>query len=240
MATKKKSGLHYFGIGCLIVGVLGIIGGVVAVFWLVQWAGEVKETLRDPASREQQALDILGAERLPEGYYAMLGVRVPFLLETAILTDQQPDESEEPPDLGERGLLYFSMRSFGRDREELDAFFRGETDDPAVLQKHNVQLDLDERVASGAIERSSGPVNWVSHRGDMHSGRTRGRHQGLVTLLQIHCAADNRNRLGVWFAPYPEEAADESEETPVSLAGSIADPASVEAFVGHFRFCPAS
>jgi hypothetical protein len=241
MATEKKSGFHYFGIGCLIVGVVGVIAAIAVSFWIFQWSKEVKEKLKDPASREQQALEILGADRLPEGYYAMLGVRVPFLLETAILTDQRPDEGKEIPGLGDRGLLYFSMRSFGRDREDLDAFFRGETEDPAVLNKHNVQLDLDERVASGVIERATGPVNWVSHYGEMNSQQTHGHHQGLVTLLQVHCAGDNRNRLGVWFAPSPEqETVEDGEEATASLAGSIADPAEVEAFAGHFRFCPAN
>jgi hypothetical protein len=239
MATKKKSGFHYFGIGCLIVGVIGVIGGIALTFWLFRWADEVKETIKDPASRKQQAMDILGAEQLPEGYYAMLGVRVPFILETAILTDQEPDEGEEPPGMGKQGLLYFSMRSFGRDRDDLDAFFRGETDDPAVLRKHNVQMDLDERVASGVIERTSGPINWVSHRGEMDSMEVGGRHEGLVTLLQIHCDGDNRNRLGVWFAPAPEDfSGDEAEgEVEPGLEGSIADPAQVKVFVGHFRFC---
>jgi hypothetical protein len=239
MAKSKKSGFHYFGIGCLIVGVVGVIVGIALTFWLFRWADEVKETIKDPASREQQAMDILGAEALPEGYYAMLGVRVPFILETAILTDQEPDEGEEPPGLGKQGLLYFSMRSFGRDREDLDAFFRGETDDPAVLRKHNVQMDLDERVASGVIERATGQINWVSHRGEMDSMDAGGRHEGLVTLLQVHCS-DSRNRLGLWFAPEPEpdlgeESRRDSEST---LEGSIADPLEVEAFVGHFRFCP--
>lgn len=233
MPEGSKSGFHYLGIGCLILGVLFVLVAAVVGFSGFRWVRDVEKTMRDPEMRESKVLDLLGADELPEGYYAMIGVSIPLLLETAILTDQEPEADGDPPDLGSRGLIYLSMRNFGRDREDLDAFFSGETEDPTVLAKHDIDIDLDERVATGRIERDSGPVLWVSHRGTLISAQTHGQHEGLVTLLQIRCPGDERNRLGIWFGPEPETG----DET-TDLAGSIADPARVDAFVDHFRFCP--
>ena len=73
-------------------------------------------------------------------------------------------------------------------------------------------------------------------------GDVGGRHEGLVTLLQIHCEGDGRNRLGLWFAPAPADlpVGESAGDIEPEFTGSIADPAEVEAFVGHFRFCPQS
>ena len=134
-----------------------------------------------------------------------------------------------------RGLIFMSMRDIGGDREQLDDFFAGRTDDAAALRKNNIDIDLDERLGQGRIERATGPVLWVAHRGEMISG-DHGQHEGLVTLLQVHCATDDkRNRLGIWFGPEPDVADGEPDE---ALQGSIADPTEVAAFVDHFRFCP--
>jgi len=236
MPQNKKTGFHYLGIGCLIAAVVLVLVGAVLGFGFFRWTRDVKAAMEDPGSRQEKVLAILGAQQLPEGYYPMLGVSVPMLVEMAMLTDRPPGEDGEVPELGVRGLIFMSMRDFGGDRQELDDFFAGRNDDPAALRKNNINIDLEERVGSGRIERSTGPVLWVSHRGEMISGETHGRHDGLVTLLQIHCPTDdNRNRLGIWFGPEPASVEGDDGE---ALLGSIADPEEVEAFVEHFRFCP--
>jgi len=235
VAEVRKTSFHYFGVGCLIVGVVLVLVAAVLGFGFFRWARDVKSVMKDPQSREQKVLHVLGSDGLPPGYNAMIGVTIPFFMEMAMLTDRAPVDENEVPELGKRGLIYLSMRNFGRDRQELDDFFNGRSEDPEVLRKNNIDLDLDERVAMGQIDRSTGPVLWVSHRGQMISGRAQGRHDGLVTLLQIHCSADDRNRLGIWFGPAP--SAGDSDE-PASLTGSIAEEAQVAEFVDHFRFCP--
>ncbi len=158
-----------------------------------------------------------------------------MLMEMAMLTDRPADEEGEVPDLGSRGLIYMAMRNFGDDRDQLQAFFDGTTDSPEALRKSNIDVDLDERVASGRIGRDSGPILWVTHRGELGSDRAHGRHSGLVTLLSIDCPDDDRNRVGIWFAPEPDEAEPRPDDP---LAGSIADPDRISGFVDHFRFCP--
>lgn len=230
--ASKKSGFHYLGIGCLIAGILFVLGATVFGFIVYQWGKGLEAGLKDPETRRDKVLEILGAEELPDGYHAMLGIRVPMLLETAILTDREAEQGEEVPELGERGLLYFAMRNFGRDREDLNDFFSGRNDDPEILEKHQINVNLGERVANGRIDRDLGPILWVTHRGDMVSGQTRGRHEGLITLLQIDCPDDSYNRLGMWFGPEPDGGS--SSE---SVIGSVADPENVERFVAHFNFC---
>ena len=230
--STSKSGFHYFGVGCLIVAVLAIIAATGLGFAAYRWGKGVEKELKNPDTRRARVLEILAADELPEGYNAMLGVRVPMMMQTAILTDLEAEPGEDLPELGERGFLYFALRNFGRDREDLNDFFEGRTDNPDVLDRHHINVDLGERVANGRIDRPTGAILWVSHRGEMASGQTRGRHEGLITLLQIHCPDNGYNRLGMWFGPDPAE-----QEDPDAVE-SVADPAAVEAFAGYFRFCP--
>lgn len=229
----EKSGFHYLGIGCLIAGVLLVLGLGSCGFLAYRWGKGLEADLKDPEGRRDRVLQVLRGDELPEGYHGMVGLRIPMLLETAILSDQELGADEEFQDLGERGLLYFAVRNFGRDREELDDFFSGRTADPEVLEKHDINMDLGERLGNGRIERPLGPVLWVTHRGDLSSAQTRGRHEGLITLFQVQCPDDSYNRLGMWFGPEPAD--DGGEE---ALAGTVADPVGIERFVAHFRFCP--
>jgi hypothetical protein len=225
----KKSGFHYLGIGCLIGGAVLVLATTVCGFVVYRWGKGLEADLRDPGSRRARVLEILRGDELPEGYHAMVAVRIPLLLETAILTDREAISEDEPPELGERGLIYFAIRDFGGDRRDLDAFFAGELADPEVLERHHVDVDLGERVAQGEVERSPHPIRWVTHHGNVSSDQARGRHEGLITLLQVRCGDEGYNRIGLWFGPQPEG------DDP---AGSVADPDAVARFVGHFRFCP--
>ena len=243
MATTK-SGFHYLGIGCVVAAILLVVGGAVVTFVTYRWGKGIEAELKDPDSRRGKVLEILGAETLPEGYHAMVGFRIPMLLETAILTDREPEPDEELPELGERGLLYFALRDFGRDRQDLDDFFTGRSDDTAVLERHRINVDLGDRVANGTFEGAVGPIDWVTHHGNLDTGRSRGRHEGLVTLLRIHCPDDAYNRMAMWFGPEAAERSEEDDNGNGSAApsgspvGSVADPAGIEAFAAHFRFCP--
>lgn len=243
-----RSNLYYLGVGCLIAGILLAAGLAAFAVFTYRWSRGVEEAMKDPDTRRQRVLDILGGDALPDGYHAMVGLRVPFFLETAILTDEPPPENDAPPHLGRRGLIYVAFRDFGRDRQDLEAFFAGETDDPQALRRHNINVDIDGRLAKGLLDRPSGSIPWTAHRGDLSSARASGRHHGLVTLFLVHCPDDAYNRVGILFAPDPtmtEPATrDEPSEAPSpaataeSLHGTIADPQSVADFLGRFRFCP--
>ena len=249
--ASNKSNLYYLGVGCLIAGIL-IVGGFAAFGFLAyRWGKGLEETMKDPTARQSRVLEILGGDELPEGYYGMVGFSVPMIMELAILTDHEASEDEDIPDLGARGLIYMAIRNFGRDREELHDFFDGTTDDPHVLDKHDVKLDLGERITNGQIERPEGDISWVAHYGEVTSVQTRGRHEGLVTLFLVDCSGSNRNHIGIWFGPEAEseESTNGEELTEIAMEGeesvadeqthlgTVADPALVAEFVSYFRFC---
>jgi hypothetical protein len=233
----QKSGFHYLGVGCLVAAVVLVVGGAVFGFLVYRWGKGLEAELRDPATRRDKVLEILVGDELPEGYYGMVAVRIPLLLDTAILTDHDTPPGEEPPDFGERGLVYVAMRDLGGDRAQLDDFFDGRSEDPEALEEHHIDIDLGERVARGRVERTSGPIRWVTHRGNLESAHTRGRHEGLITLFEVACPDDDFNRIGIWFGPDAEPEA-EAPDGADPFTGSVADARLVERFVGHFRFCP--
>jgi hypothetical protein len=53
--------------------------------------------------------------------------------------------------------------------------------------------------------------------------------------MLVDCPGDTRLRTGVWYAPDP---APQASSDAVDLAGTPADPAAIQAFMGHFRLCP--
>ncbi|MDX1645023.1 MAG: hypothetical protein R3244_11760 [Thermoanaerobaculia bacterium] len=241
--AKDRSNLYYLGVGCLIVGILLATGLAVFVFFAYRWSQGVEEAMKDPEVRRQRVLEILVADELPDGYHAMVGLTVPYFLDIAILTNEDPHEQEELPDLGERGLIYVAFRDLGRDRQELERFFAGELSDPEVLERHNIDLDLRERIHRGVVEHPIGAIPWVSHRGEIHAVQTGGRHRGLTTLFSVDCGGDY-DRVGIWFGP-DVASGDGSRDTvdgPPSAAarwvGTVADADAVGDFLSHFRFCP--
>ena len=98
--TANKSGTPawvWIGTGCLVAIVLVavVVGGL--VYYGFRKTREMEQTMRDPAARTDAALEILGAEVLPDGYHAVAAFSVPLLMETVILSDQ---EVEDPTDRG--------------------------------------------------------------------------------------------------------------------------------------------
>ena len=233
----EKSGTSpwvWIGCGCLvaILLVVAAVGGL--GYFGMRQAKQLEEDLRDPDARRSKALEVLGAETLPEGYYPGVALSIPFLMDMAMLSDREPEPGAEPQPLGERGLFYLDVFSFGRQRDELRDFFDGKTNDPEVLRQQNIDLDLDEVIARGEAAHPQATVRWVAHTGDV-GGMGSADAGGLVTLLLFECGdGDRRLRFGIWYAPDPRV---ESGDDTASLDGTPADGAAVEAFVASFRPC---
>ena len=233
----EKSGTSpwvWIGCGCLlaIVLVVAAVGGL--GYFGVRQARQLEEELRDPDARRDKALEVLGAESLPEGYHPALALSIPFLMDMAMLSDREPEPGSDPQPFGERGLVYLDVFSFGRQRDELRDFFEGKTDDPEVLRQQNIDLDLGEVITRGEAAHPEATVRWVAHTGEV-GGPARDGEEGLVTLLLFECPGDERRlRFGIWYAPDPRL---EAGDPAASLAGTPADGAAVESFVSSFRPC---
>jgi hypothetical protein len=202
-------------------------------FWGVRKAQQFGEEIRDPATREQKALSALGANEIPAGYHAVVAFSIPFLLEVAVLSDVAPNDSGRPPEIGEHGFIYVSHPVLRKDQRKIRDFFEGKSVDLEDLGGRRIDMDLDQRIANGRFSRQGDEVLWVCHRGTVDTDDTGSANQGLISLLLIDCG-DSRNRLGIWLGPDPDPAAEPAE---LDLAGTVADPAAIESFLGPIQPC---
>ena len=154
--SENKGFPPWAWIGC---GCVGAIAALVAIavglgFWGVNKAREFGESMKDPEEREERALSALGASELPDGYYAVVAFSVPFVFDFAMLADEPPKENGEPA-MGEHGFIFVSFPAFGEGDEELYDFFEGRSEDVQALRRENMDLDLEERIDRGLIERQT-------------------------------------------------------------------------------------
>jgi hypothetical protein len=223
-------------VGC---GCLGAIGVLVLLllgvgFWGFQKARELGETMANPEERTRQALEMLGTDTLPEGYHAVMEMSVPLVFEIALLSNAPPDADFPLEVTGSRGFVYMVFPSFNGNDADLEDFFDGRTDRLSRIDRDQLHVELEERVASGTISREAGRVRWVSHRGRvLEEGDGRGE-PGWVSLLSFDCPDSKRRRIGVWFEPDPIRG---DRESPEALTSTVADPAEIAAFIAPLRPC---
>ena len=223
-------------VGC---GCIGTVGAIVLIvvglgFWGVQKARELSETMANPEERTRQALEILGGDALPEGYHAVMAMSVPLVMEVALLSDAPADASSPIEVAGSRGFLYMVLPSFGQADAEIEDFFEGRTQTLSRMQRDQLHVELEERVASGTITRDGATVRWVGHRGRvLEEGGGQGE-RGLVTLLSFDCPDSKRRRLGIWFGPDPALG---DPDRPEPFDATVADPREVAAFIAPLRPC---
>lgn len=232
MAADRRSPWVYVLLGCLGLLVLGalVVGGL--VFFGVRTARSIAADNEDPERRRDRALEILGAGEAPGGYHAVAAVSVPFVLEMAVLSDLPPGAEAWAGDFGERGFYYIKTRWGGAD---LRAFFDGETSEAAALRDMGLELDLEENLGRGELDREDVAARWATFRGSTMFGP--GEQIGeFVTLIEFGCATDERMRMGIWFGPSSHEAG--SEPPPADeLGGVVADGRAIAAFLEPIRPC---
>jgi len=235
----------YVGIGCL-AAVMLLVAVVVGVGYVGYRAvrGTI-ESMEDPVARADAAARILGVDELPQGYYPMVGMSIPFIVETAILSDQPPDETGSVPGFRERGFIYVKTLRFGEQEQELRDFFDGKIEDPEALREFSIDLDVEEMLGRGIFEESDRTLRWAAYRGEIaadeprggsEEGRRRGRQrqQGLNAMVLIECPDDERLRFGIWFGPDPDP---EAQVGSPALLGTPADSAAIQSFMSHFDVC---
>jgi hypothetical protein len=230
---KGTSPWIYIGVGCLVAVLL-----VFAVIFAIGWWGfsqvrEWQRTLEDPQARTELASEMLAAEQIPPGYHAVMAMSIPFLMETVVLSDRPPDEDGDIQGFGERGFIYFKTLSVGQQEQELRDFFEGNADDPQVLDQTSIRIDAREMIGRGTIEEAERTLRWVSYRGEIRGGNA-DFGEGLNTMVMFECPAAERLRMGIWFGPDPDP---DAPLDATQLAGTVADPAEIQRFMGHFDVC---
>lgn len=231
-----KTVFAYIGIGCVvIVGLMAIAAGACGV-WVYSEAQRFDAETRDPEARGDRVMSVLGADSLPEGYYPMIGFSVPFVMETALLTDEAPAGDGTEPEFGDRGFIYLKMLRFGQDEAELRDYFEGRSDNADVLSENGVNINIDEVIGRNTMQQDGADLMYVIQRGNVSMGRRRGRDrgEGLASMALIECPDDSRLRIGIWFVPDPDPEAAPEE---LDLTGTPGDPEAMAAFYSHFSLC---
>lgn len=234
MAPKRDSNQAciWIAAGCGGAMLVVTIAIVLAGYFTVQKARQFGEDMKDPVVREQRTLEVLGTDALPEGYYANIGMSIPWVMDFAVISDEPPGEDGDTDDLGEHSFIYFALPSFGTDKDELRDFFAGETDDAQVLSENNINIDLDEMIRRGSLQAGPQEVMYVANRGELQASGS--RSEGLVTMVLADCPNDKRTRMGIWATPDPNP---EASTVEADFTGSAADEAAIAAFIGHFDLC---
>jgi hypothetical protein len=135
-------------------------------------------------------------------------------------------------DFGERGLVYLVLRRMGKERADLDRYLRGEGPTPDWMGKGNVNVESDEVIRNGQLTAGEAKLAYTARRGKV---TTNGENRdGLFTFFLATCPDDKKARIGIWFAPDPARGQPVAE---ADWTGTPADPAALESFTSHFRFC---
>ncbi|MCY3968749.1 MAG: hypothetical protein OXG74_02355 [Acidobacteria bacterium] len=209
MAAERRSPWLYALFGCL--GLVLVIVVVIAAltFVGVRTARNIAADNEDPVRRAQRALEILGADEAPGGFHAVAVVSVPFVIDMAILSDLPPGDEPWAGEFGERGFYYVQALWGG---DDLRAFFDGETSEAAALRDMGLEIDLEENLGRGDLDREDVAARWATFRGSTMFGQ--GEQIGeLVTLIEFDCPQDERMRMGIWFGPATETGrADETQD----------------------------
>jgi hypothetical protein len=230
-APKKTSPWVYVGIGCGVALLLAILGAVGVGFLAYRKGKQIEAEMKDPAARAAKVREVLGGD-VPEGYYPVFSMSVPFLMDMAMLGDHPPDEKGAPNRRMDRGFIYVQSLSTGQQQNELKRYFEGKADDAEALRRTNIHIDAKETIRRGRLDIPGQETLYLAQRGSLAMNES--RSHGLTTLLLIDCPQDARQRLGIWFGPDP--APDEPVEK-VDWSGSVADEAAARDFLGHFRLC---
>lgn len=215
-----------------------MVGLVLGIgLWGASRVRELSEQMADPEQRRAKVLEVLGASEIPDGYYPLIGVSVPFVFDLAILSGELPAEASvesESLKLGERGFLYVRFPSFAGEDPKFRDFLEGASDDPRVLRDTNVDVDLEERVSQGVLSRDGDEIVWACHRGSVDTDEAGSSPRGLVNLMLIDCDSDTRRRIGIWFGPDP---APETPAEELDVSETVGDGTALDRFLRPIRPC---
>ncbi len=235
---KATSPWVYVGCGCAALVLLAMLGFGGLTWWGYRTGKEMEQTMKDPVKREAKVRSVLHYDQLPPGYYPAFAMTAPMgVMEMAMLTDRDPGTGQTAPDqeFEERGFMYMNLAQIRDNKEKMARFMRGEAPRPedSGWSRSTVNFDPKEIVRRGSVTVNGTEVLYSSGRGDINRHR-RERTHGLVTMVMPQCAHDPRLRFAMWFGPDP---ASDKPVAEADYAGTVADPAAIQEFLGHFRLC---
>lgn len=221
----KSNPMKIIGIGCGVLIFLGILVAGVIVFMGYQVSKEVEEQSKNPQPNAER---ILGTTELPEGYLAHKAFTVSYVMDIVMLSDQ-PLNADGEPELGVGSGFFYTQFRFMKEKssDELDAFFRGESENANVLAENhiNIRFETDEIRGRGIFEYNGMNIRYVSTHG-VHTDKF--SSSGLTTVILFGCP-DGKARYGLWYS--------ENDGGDGDLAGTVADEDKIKDFIKNFQLC---
>jgi hypothetical protein len=235
--AKQTSPWAYVGLGCGLIVLFALIAIVGFTYLAYRQGKEMVSGFKDPKSREAKTRQVLPYTTLPAGYYPGGAMSIPFLMDFAVLTDQEPTAGQGPDqgNFRDHSFIFMNMRHLRDNKEKMERYLRGEAAAPSDtgLNQSNVNFHTREVVKRGQLALGGKTVLYQASRGDIsHKGNT---HEAVVTMVLPECG-DDRLRFGVWISPAPADSA-AKPLNQVDFTGTAADPAALQEFLGHFRLC---
>lgn len=236
MAEKTKSAPWvWIGCGCaaslLAVGV--VLGGLGYLGF--RQVKKLEADMQNPEIRAERAREVLGTDRLPEGYHPVIAMSIPFLMDMAILSDIEAESDlDNHPGFDQRGFIYMQILRGGRQQKELEEFFEGTRDDAEALRNSSIRFRRGELIKRGEVALADMSVRFAAQRAEVDFADGGDSGSSIATVLLIDCPQDERMRMGIWFEPDPQP---ERATAELDLRGTPADEAALKEFIGHFRLC---
>ena len=230
---KQRSPLFYVAIGCgglmALIFVVFAIGGL-----LVVRAGKgLVDGMTDPTQKAANVQKMLGTA--PIGYFPMMTLSIPLMMDMALLGDKEPLADGGFTDF-DRGFMYFRVIANEQSNRAKD-FFDGKDNDTSALKGSGVNVDAKDILRRGALKTASGTtVKYVATRGTMD---TQGQRQhesksGLNTVMYFECPGDTAVRLGVWMM---KDADPDLATEQLKLEGTVADEGQIAGFIKPLTPC---
>jgi hypothetical protein len=250
-AKTEKKPFSWLGCGCagIFFTLLVLIAGMT---WVSYRAGKDLQADVDPVTRATRFQRVLPYRDLPPGYHAWGASSIPFMMKTAVLSDREPPapgSGDAGNDLGRHGFFYMSFRAPGGPGDRLRQFIQGEKGGGETsIEMPNFKLDVRQPLQQGTFQAGSGKVRYGLFRGQVSpmgssptavlSSKPQATPEpprpAVMALLQIDCPKDNWAHLAIWYGPDP---APNQPAKGAPFAGTPADPAAVENFMGYFDVC---
>ena len=231
---KKTSPWIWILGGCLLFIVVAVVGVVVFLYFgAKKMASAVEENVKNPTLRAKTAKKMLGAARLPDGYYPISGTfDIPFLSHVE-LSDRAPDKNGAVVGFDKRGFIYTDTFDTESSRK-LESFFSGADNAPEMIEDVGVSYRARETLRKGTLTVGNETIRYRTSRGRVGKGQS--EVEGLLTTMWIDCPGQKRERYAVWFGP---DATPSSSSTSgeAALAGTVGDEAALRQFMSQFDFC---
>jgi hypothetical protein len=219
---KKRSPWLWFGCGCGCFVLIVLISLAVLMVWATRRMANFASDMADPEKMRERVYEVLDSSEIPDGYYPLVGLKIPLVLQFAVISDAPHDADE-----GERTsmFLYLDGASWMK-----SGFSETWYDDVAQSTSGNLDVDVGAPLSSGDLTVGDLDVQYTSHRGSVRIEDN--RLSGIVTAMVFECPQDSRARFGLWLVPEREA---EAGGDPSALPH---DAATIERFLGTMSLCP--